>query len=212
MPIQIPETIQIKGGNTSLDFGVARALRIYNAGSGMSIADLTKTMANSFTDGEMPKSVARAVALNPLNFSDDRRTHGQVFGGVIKNPHTTAFFDGVQLRSYALTWKMSARSQNESDRINEILQTIRERILPEERYEGYALDFPDLVYVDFEGESKEYLPKYYKSFISDLTINTSSGDGMVFYKSGAPVTVEISCTFMETNIMTRNVLRGNSNG
>ena len=94
-----------------------------------------------------------------------------------------------------------------SSKTGEIIDTIKERIHPEEAVEGYALEYPDLVYVDFEGEAKEYLPKFYRSFISEVTVNNSSGEGMSFYKSGAPVTVELGIRFNETNIITRNVLR-----
>jgi hypothetical protein len=202
LPQQIPDVMSIKTGTYDMAF-TENITNAADAFSGGSIADKLK---NEFS-GDSKKDVARAIALTPLLTNDDRRAQSGIVGGIVKNPHTTSFFDGVNLRGYYLNWKFSPRSQSESDSLKQIIDTIKERIHPEEAVEGYALDYPDLVYVDFEGESKEYLPKFYRSFISEVTVNTSSGEGMSFYKSGAPVTVELGIRFNETNIITRNVLR-----
>lgn len=202
LPQQIPDVMSIKTGTFDMSF-TENIKSATDALSGGSIVDKLK----SEFSGDSVKDVSRAVALSPILTNDDRRAKAGIIGGIVKNPHTTTFFDGVNLRGYYLNWKFSPRSQTESDALKEIIDTIKERIHPEEAVEGYALEYPDLVYVDFEGEAKEYLPKFYRSFISEVTVNNSSGEGMSFYKSGAPVTVELGIRFNETNIITRNVLR-----
>ena len=56
----------------------------------------------------------------------------QSFAGVIKNPHTTIVFNGVNLRAINLEWRMSARTQQETDIIKSIQDTIKLRAHPEE--------------------------------------------------------------------------------
>jgi hypothetical protein len=181
---------------------------LLDAITGGKMIDNLKESYNSFQSNGTMKDIARAVALSPVKLNDDRTTLSNITAGVVRNPHTTTFFDGIETRSFNLQWKMSARSFEESQTINNIIKTIRERMYPEESSHGYALEYPDLVYVDFEGESKAYLPQYYKAFISNMNITTASGTGMVFYTSGAPVEVEIQISFNETGIVTRNRLQG----
>lgn len=206
LPMQIPDIMSMKAETYDLDFTENMAT-LYDAASGSSLSDLAEKFKGSF-NGSTNKNIARAIALAPIVVNDDRRKQAGIVGGVVKNPHTTAFFDGVNLRSYMLNWRFSPRSQQESDTLRSIIDTIRERIHPEETLGGYALDYPDLVYVDFEGESKEYLPKFYRSFISEVSVNSSVGEGMAFYKSGAPIYIELGLRLNETNIITRNVLTG----
>jgi hypothetical protein len=208
MPLQIPDNMSIKSGAYDMQFtdNMNAAMDVLSGGHAI---DKLKKAAGSFSSFTS-KDVARGVALAPLIVNDDRRTQAGIVGGIVKNPHTTTFFDGVNLRGFYLNWRFSPRSQQESDTLRNIINTIRERIHPLERLESYALDYPDLVYVDFEGESKEYLPKFYRSFITEVTVNSSVGEGMAFFKSGAPIYVELGIRFNETNIITRNVLTGNS--
>lgn len=206
LPVEIPENMQIKSGSTNLGPFKNQLSEFFSGKDGQNFIDEFKSARQNFGDS-LPKDIARLSAITSIG-SDDFANQIGIFTGIVKNPHTTSFFDGVELRTYNLSWNLSARSQQESDIINTIVQTLRERILPEEDIEGFTLEYPDLVFVSFEGEGKEYLPKFYKSFISAMNVNISSGEGVVFYKSGAPVSVQINLSFVETNILTRNVVRG----
>lgn len=204
LPLQVPDISSIKTGQYDMVF--ASVVENFDSLTGMKLSDVVK-QSEEFFNGSTNKNLARAIALMPTLFNDDRRAQAGIVGGVVKNPHTTTFFDGVNLRSYFLSWRFSPRSQEESDALNNIINTIKQRIHPEENLRGFALDYPDLVYVDFEGEAKDYLPQFYRSFISEMSVTNSAGEGMAFYKSGAPVYVELGLRFNETNIITRNVLR-----
>jgi hypothetical protein len=205
LPVQVPEVNQIK--SNSYDAGIIGNLESFtDTVSGTSVSDLVQRAQGEYASLSA-KDIATGIALAPGRFGDDRVTAAQVTAGVIKNPHTVAFFDGVQLRVYNLTWRFSARSEQEANEINRIVGTIRERMHPAESFSGYALDYPDLVFVEFQGPTAEYLPKYYRSFISSMSFQSSSGDGMVLYWNGAPVSVELSLTFNETNIVTRDVIQ-----
>ena len=210
LPMQIPDIMSMKAETYDMDF-TENMGALYDAVSGSSLKEVVSKFKGTF-NGSTNKNIARAIAMSPIVVNDDRRKAAGVVGGIVKNPHTTAFFDGVNLRSYMLSWRFSPRSQSESDTLKSIIDTIRERIHPEETLGGYALDYPDLVYVDFEGEAKEYLPKFYRSFISEVSVSSSVGEGMSFYKSGAPIYIEMTIRFNETNIITRNVLTGRAVG
>lgn len=213
MPIQIPENNQMKIDSFDAGYLANHVDTINNmakgAISGKSISDMMYEMKQAYS-GISKKDAVRAAALSPYIFNDDAQKQFSATGGLVKNPHTTSIFDGVQLRTFGLTWRFSPRSLQESETLKNVINTIRERMYPAESFEGFALDYPDLVFIEFAGDSTEYLPKFYRSFITNMSTNPSSGEGIAFYKSGAPVNIELNMTFTETNIITRNVLQGDS--
>lgn len=157
-------------------------------------------------DDHFKTSALKALALSPV-LGDDTRRSLSGLAGVVQNPHTNLVFEGVQLRRHSFTWRMSARSQQESDRIKEISDLIKQRSHPAEAFRGFALDYPDLVYVEFTGDAGKYLPKIRKSMIDEVDIKTTgSGGGISMYKSGAPVEVELTVSMQEINIVTRDQL------
>lgn len=140
------------------------------------------------------------------NSSDLHRTIAS-FTGMVRNPHTTVIFEGVNLRNINLEWRFSARSEDESRALKNIFDTIKLRTHPEELASGYALNYPDLVYIEFDGKVKEYLPKYQKAFISNINITPDSSGGMSLFKSGAPTTYNFQLSATEISIVTRNTLQ-----
>jgi len=216
LPISIPDSYSIRTTGT-FDQGVYAMLDLANlekakdvataaaeaisAGTAL-VTDNLKMMEESFKANAL-----KALALSPLMIADDVKTNLQIAAGVVTNPHTTLVFDGVNLKQYSLTWRMSPRSLQESEALNRIINTMKMCSHPEEAFGGYALDYPDLVYVEFSGTSAQYLPKFHKSMVNNVMINYGGGNGMTFYKSGAPVEVEITLSLMEVRIITRKVLR-----
>lgn len=217
LPTTVPDQIQLKFGGIDTDFLMNNYQNIKDNLSGHSFGDLMKQGSSAFTDISK-KDLVRAFALGGESLvglipgGSTLANSGAIgaaglIGGVVKNPHTTSVFDGVSNRVFNFTWRFSPRSEAESIAVNNIINTIKMRILPEESFKGYALDFPDLAYIDFEGDVKEYLPKIYRSFITNINVSNTNGDVLALYKSGAPVNIELNATFAETNIVTRKTLR-----
>lgn len=180
------------------DINDASAAEILGIGNSF----LTDMLTNHVYNNSM--GALKGLALMP-GYGDGRvRDVMKSFAGVVANPHTTIVFDGVNLRSYFLSWRFSPRNKDESDALKKIHQTIKERSHPEEIFNGFALNYPDLVYVDFVGSIKEYMPKFQKSFVMD--VNMGQGGGQAFYKSGAPVEVELQISLSELNVATRDSL------
>ena len=218
LPISIPDNSSIKT-TSSIDLwtygniDMQQLDQAYDMYSTKAFKDILELGYSAATDSlkrmedNFKVSGLKALALMPF-FSDDTRRTLQLGAGVIQNPHTTLMFEGVNLRHINLTWRLSPRSQQESDAVENIINTVKMRSHPEESFEGFALDYPDLVYVEFTGDVAEYFPKFNKAFVNNIQVNTGSGNGMNFFKGGAPIEKEISISMTEVNIVTRNVLRG----
>jgi hypothetical protein len=208
VPMNIPDNTAINIKDFSGAAMWANAAEAVKFLGGDNVVDKVKQQFEGFDAKKLPKDAARIAALSGLALNDDRANIASIVGGVIRNPHTTMYFDGMVVKAYNLSWRLSARSKAESDAINNIINTVKMRISPEEAYSGIGLDYPDLVFVEFKGDIKNYLPKYQKSFVTNFTVAVEGGGGLVFYKGGAPVDVEIQMSFQELNIQTRNILRG----
>ena len=187
--------------NQSID---ARSLEPLIETGKLGIAAITesmKRMEDNFKD-----SLLKGLALNPLIGDGDRRNLGML-AGVIQNPHTNLAFDGVELRRHQFNWRLSARSQDESDALKRIIDTIKLRIHPAEAAGGYALDYPDLLFVEYTGAAANYLPVVRKSMVNEFTaVPQSDGGSIPMYKSGAPVIYDLTLSVCETEIVTRNDL------
>lgn len=216
LPVNVPENYSIL--TTAHDMKAAgminnsNAERAINANAGVDWSDLEAVAklgisgaTNAIRSGAF--NATSALAGIGSMMGDDRQRTISAFTGIVQNPHTTVLFEGVSLRSINLEWRFSPRSEEETEALKSIYDTIKLRIHPEELALGYALNYPDLVYVEFTGKAEKYFPKFQKAMINNITITPDSSGGMPLYKSGAPVSYNFQISATETSIVTRNVLR-----
>lgn len=159
-------------------------------------------------------SAALQLGLNTFAVSPISRDTGigrylQVQQGIVANPHTTVLFNGVPLRRFSLNWRFSPRRKSQADQLLEQIFQIKRNIYPEETDSGFALQYPNLAVVNF---TNTRLPSIRKSFIESFIINNSSGSSMEFYRDGTPIDFDITISFFETEIITRDTLDGITRG
>jgi len=216
LPLNIPDTIQTN--NNTADLGVFGNITYDNfnnlvkSNSGENMGEHLSSGLGRLTENIEQSSAKSAmkvgVALATSKFSDGGiKAASQLHTGLILNPHTTAMFDGVALRSYNLDWRLSPKTKEESDRLNEIFTAIKLRSLPGELAGGLSLNYPDTVQISFEGKVKSYFPGYQRSFLTSLSVNPDSNGGIILYNSGAPVTYNLQLGFIELNINTRSTIQ-----
>lgn len=124
--------------------------------------------------------------------------------GRVRNPHHTMIFDGVQLKSYAFTWKFSPRSQEEAITLEEIIRNIKFYMHPQLSTTGFSMEYPHLAELQFEVGQNKIVPNVKTSFLKNLTINGSAGGVPSFYKDGRSTIVEMGLAFQEINVQTRD--------
>jgi hypothetical protein len=124
--------------------------------------------------------------------------------GRVRNPHHTMIFDGVQLKSYAFTWKFSPRSQQEAITLEEIIRNIKFYMHPQLSNTGFSMEYPHLAELQFEVGQNKLVPNVKTSFLKNLTINGSAGGVPSFYKDGRSTIVEMGLAFQEINVQTRD--------
>ena len=124
--------------------------------------------------------------------------------GMVRNPHHTSIFNGVKLKGYSFTWKMSPRSQAEAIALENIITNIKGFMHPRIIGGGFALEYPYLAELSFNVGDNNILPNVKTSFITGFTVNSSAGGTPAFYKDGKSAIVEMNISFQEINIQTRD--------
>ena len=124
--------------------------------------------------------------------------------GSAPNPHITAIFRGVGLRTHNFSWKLSPASQQESVILNNIIMHIRAAMLPQRGIGNLTMKFPDEVDIYIGGSSDEYLYHFKRAVIRNMTTNFAP-DGITsfFAGTGAPTAVNLTLDLLETSIHTR---------
>jgi hypothetical protein len=136
----------------------------------------------------------------------------KVGGGVAVNPHKIVLFTGVGFREHQFSWKMSPKNRQESNAIKQIIDMFTYYSHPEYVAGGLFFKYPE--YFEIKFRHPEYLFKLQPSVCKDIKVNYH-GQGYAAYirdwNGGgvpAPAEVELSLTFMETEIVTKQSLNG----
>ena len=184
--------------------------------AGKSAAEAYKNAFMSGKTGPISDVIFKTLALSP-GISDiagavlpgvsgqQVQAFAQAQTGVVRNPHLTSVFEGVRLKSYEFTWRLSPKSEAEAKKLNNMINYIKAYMHPAilQNSGGFALEYPYIANVQFEGLPVEVTPNVNDSFITGMNIHSSSGNGVALFRDGQPVFVDLSLHFQEININTR---------
>jgi hypothetical protein len=202
LPLAIPDSYGVI--LDSVDFGLINT-DFFAAGQDF----VTKVGEGRGFGEKLFGALATATALAP-GLSDTKiGRQAQSQTGLVRNPHTTAIFNGVKPRTHSFSFRLSPKNRAESDAVTSIFETIRNNMLPNEAFGGLALNYPRIVTMSFEGVNKSITPIYF-SFISDVRMDYTGGGGASFYKGGNPIDMTLQINLNEINIVTRNTFTNES--
>lgn len=122
------------------------------------------------------------------------------------NPRETLSFEGVNLRTHQFSWELYPNSQADSERIKNIVQTIKRKSLPEvTNLMGIPkafLKYPSIVDIYLLGVKSDHFIKYKSSMITEFTVDYGAGGGVAIMKGGKPAGVTIGLNLTELEIET----------
>ena len=112
-------------------------------------------------------------------------------------------FRGVGLKTHNFTWKLAPASRNESATLVEVVNTLKQSMLPVRN--KLMLDFPDEVEIYLAGGmSTRFLYPFKAAVIRNMAVNYApDGTPSFFGTTGAPTAASITFDFLETAIHTR---------
>ena len=134
---------------------------------------------------------------------------GRLNSGVARNPRTEMLFRTPSMRQLSLTWKLMPNNRQESAVVYEMIQTMRKHAYPSigNTGEDFAFAFPDVFKIEFvsRGSGKARMIQLAQAYCT--AVNTTYGaSGPAFFDGGDPVEIDLTMTFQETTIQTRESL------
>ena len=132
----------------------------------------------------------------------------------VANPRQNTKFDANSLRTFQFSFKMIARTAEESKRVQQIHTLFRYGIYADEITPGaFLLKYPPTWVVRFMvgGEENPFIPKILRCYLTSVT-STFNSTGNTWRVDGAPLEVDIALSFQETRVLTRKDIEDLENG
>lgn len=211
VPEQYNDATAIRTSDVSLG-ALGAFAQFVSQGRGLGdVMDSAGRSISGASNQSLINSVFDIASVLPGGFDSTSQDLARSFSGITPNPHLTLLFEGVNLKTYSFQWKVSPRSQQDADTLNRIIRRIKGRSLPsilEVAGANYALQYPDLVKVSIVGAKQLESTDF--AFIERVSVNSSVGNSIAFYKDGQPVENTISIEIKEIDIRTREDYEGSS--
>ena len=147
---------------------------------------------------------ATSTAAGFLGVSTPARQAIAAGTGVIFNPHTTAIFGGVNLRTMDYNWTLAPKTEKESRNIEQIVKTLRNAMLPYRARNELFLKFPDQIEYKILGALPDYDMPTTPCVITNVTLNRTANGPVFFAKTGAPAVYTLAIQLMEIRALTRD--------
>lgn len=229
--LPIPSNIQdgnsVKYTEGSLDGLTAKALSIalgaFGPGSddknvARVISETLKGTANALVSSEVQEYFLRTLASQAANVAGGNLTASQLLSrqsGNIINPNMELLFDGVTLRSFKFSFKMTPRNGKEAEEIKKIIRLLKKTMSPglggtkgpnnTKVAENFYLNTPNLYQLSYmRGRAAHpFLHKFKPCFLTDMSVNyTGEGTYAVYGDSadgggGTPISMIMDLGFKE---------------
>ena len=117
--------------------------------------------------------------------------------GEILNPNMELLFNGVNLRSFKFSFKMTPRNTTEADQIRQIIRSFKKSMAP--RANGNFLETPFLFELSYRKGDKihPYLNLFKQCFLTDMNVNYTGEGVYATYSDGSPISYVMDLGFKE---------------
>ena len=123
--------------------------------------------------------------------------------GARLNKNITTEFTGVGTREFSFAFKFIAKSQSESQTINNIVKGFRSNLYPIGNF--VSLKYPPTWRIRFidgiNGDDIKYLPKIFECYLTGLTTNFNASAN-IWHSDGSPIETDITIGFKESRALT----------
>lgn len=127
--------------------------------------------------------------------------------GIARNPHIAVYYVQPELRTHTFAYKLSPKNSTESDSANEIIKFFKKAQAPTmvNSSANHLFGYPDEFQITFNNEQNLF--KILNCVLKDFTVNYhGQGQAAYFRDTKAPVDIEISMTFQEMGVLTRDLI------
>lgn len=130
--------------------------------------------------------------------------------GLASNPKKEIIFNGVDFRTFEMSYKLVPRSKEESDAIENIIYLLKFHMHPEYSASGnftfvYPSEF-DITFYTMDGNENQYVNKIATCVLENVAVNYTPDGQWVPHDQGAPNAIELKLQFRELSILTKEMI------
>lgn len=135
----------------------------------------------------------------------------QGVGSEIFNPNVELFYEGPNLRTFDMSFKMTARNKSDTNAIQKIIEAFRVAAAPSSASSaGNFIKVPPVCDVQFRrGKAYNiYLPRHKYCNITRVDVSYTADGSYSTFTDGSPVSVTLALSFQETKIIFAEDIKG----
>lgn len=126
-------------------------------------------------------------------------------GGTIFNPNLELLFNGVTLRSFRFSFKMTPRDETERDNVKAIIRTLKKYMAPSkstgegDTKNNLYLKTPKVFDLQYRKGNKKhpFLHSFKECALKDMSVNYTGENVYATYYDGTPISIVMDLTFQE---------------
>lgn len=217
MPSNIQDGNSVKYADDSLNGYVASALsstekimKGVNANDWMgsvsnasnNIYEMLKGGTNPLLTQQTQNLIIKSLAAQAVSIFGGNITLDQLLAretGNIFNPNMELLFNGVTLRSFKFSFKMTPRSSKEADQCKYIIRTFKQNMAPKQGIDQNFLATPNVFDLSYKKGSDDhpFLHRFKKCALTDMNVNYTGENIYATYPDGEPISMIMDLTFRE---------------
>ena len=182
--------------NASVDDDPIQKLQNAFKGAAEGIGGFTK-------DGTLQKLATNSLAAEALNaLPGVSVTRDQLIargsGGIV-NPNMELLFNGVTLRTFRFSFKLTPRNDTESSSIKTIIKVFKKNMAPKAAERKQFLATPNIFDLQYMkgGDKHPFLNSFKSCALTDMSVNYTGDGTYATYHDGTPVSMIMDLTFRE---------------
>jgi len=146
----------------------------------------------------------KALAAQAVGIFGGNITVDQLFArqqGEILNPNMELLFNGVTLRSFKFSFKLTPRSEKEAEQVQLIIRSLKQNMAPKTGSNQYFLKAPNIFELRYKSGITEhpFLHKFKQCALTDMSVNYTGENVYATYAGNlkSPVSMIMDLTFKE---------------
>lgn len=130
--------------------------------------------------------------------------------GLASNPKKEMFFDGVDFRNFTMDYQFYPKNMGETLYIKKIIDLLKFHMYPEYKSkERFTFVYPsefDITFFVGDGKENPWVNRIATSVLTNMSVNYTPQGVWAVHEDGSPVMIQLSLTFRELSIITKENL------
>lgn len=196
-----PPTVKYNAQYSNKDLGTLAQL----VGGVSSVDSFVKSATSPETLGALGMQLAKVPQMVGLGAPAD------IIGAAAKvaiNPFKEVLFESIDFRTFGFKYRFFPKSLDESNEINEIIKRFKFHMHPDISDNKLFMIYPSEFEIGyyFQGQRNKYFHKFKPCVLENMEVSYG-GDSFSTFKNGYPTEVNMSLTFRETEILTKQQIK-----